>query len=166
MAIELLYFTGMRVGELLALMPSDIEGDVIHITKSLQRMNGKDVVTGPKTPKSVRDVRIPKKIREDLKKYMESCPNHEDTDRIFSFSKALIYRAIAKGCELSGVKRIRIHDLRHSHASLLIELGFSPVLIAERLGHENVQTTLNTYSHLYPTKANELIEKLNELVQE
>ncbi len=68
-----------------------------------------------------------------------------------------------QGCLQSGVKRIRIHDLRHSHASLLIELGFSPLLIAERLGHENIETTLNTYSHLYPHKQNELTEALDRL---
>ncbi|EPS56788.1 hypothetical protein CLQ_01436, partial [Clostridium botulinum Af84] len=51
-----------------------------------------------------------------------------------------------------SIKRIRLHDLRHSHASLLIELGFTPLLISQRLGHENVETTLNIYSHLYPNK--------------
>lgn len=68
-----------------------------------------------------------------------------------------------RGCQQSGIKRIRIHDLRHSHASLLIELGFSPLLIAERLGHDNIETTLNTYSHLYPHKQTELANTLNEL---
>lgn len=57
---------------------------------------------------------------------------------------------------------IRVHDLRHSHASMLIELGFSPLLIAERLGHEDIQTTLRTYSHLYPNKQNELAAKLQQ----
>ncbi len=68
-----------------------------------------------------------------------------------------------RGCKKSGIKRIRVHDLRHSHASLLIEMGFSPLLIAERLGHENIETTLNTYSHLYPHKQAELIQKLENL---
>ncbi len=60
---------------------------------------------------------------------------------------------------MAGIRKIRVHDIRHSHASLLIELGFSPLLIAERLGHEKVDTTLNTYSHLYPNKQAELVEK-------
>lgn len=68
-----------------------------------------------------------------------------------------------RGCEKSKVKQIRLHDLRHSHASLLIELGFSPLLIAERLGHEKVETTLNTYSHLYPNKQDQLINALEKL---
>nr|WP_308463931.1 tyrosine-type recombinase/integrase [Clostridium felsineum] len=58
---------------------------------------------------------------------------------------------------------MRIHDLRHSHASLLIELGFTPLIISERLGHEKVQTTLDTYSHLYPNKQNTLANKLDNL---
>lgn len=57
-----------------------------------------------------------------------------------------------RGIKESGVKRIRVHDLRRSHASMLIELGFSPLEIANRLGHEKVETTLNTYAHLYPNK--------------
>ena len=68
-----------------------------------------------------------------------------------------------RGCKQSGVERIRIHDLRHSHASLLIELGFSPLLIAERLGHENIETTLNTYSHLFPHKQAQLALELEKL---
>lgn len=63
----------------------------------------------------------------------------------------------------SEVKQIRIHDLRHSHASLLIELGFTPLLISERLGHEKVQTTLDTYSHLYTNKGDVVANKLNDL---
>ncbi len=71
-----------------------------------------------------------------------------------------------EGTEKAGLQKIRVHDLRHSHASLLIEMGFSPLLIAERLGHENIETTLNTYSHLYPNKQSELAEALqNKLVR-
>ena len=67
---------------------------------------------------------------------------------------------IVRGIKETGVKRIRIHDLRHSHASLLVELGFQPLAIAERLGHEKIETTLNTYSHLYPNKQAELADRL------
>ena len=66
-----------------------------------------------------------------------------------------------RGIKESSVKRIRVHDLRHSHASMLIELGFSPLEIANRLGHEKVETTLNTYSHLYPNKQTKLAERLD-----
>ena len=62
------------------------------------------------------------------------------------------------------MKKIRVHDTRHSHASLLIEMGFSPLLIADRLGHEKVQTTMDTYSHLYPSKQIEVANKLDLLM--
>ena len=65
-----------------------------------------------------------------------------------------------RGVANSSVKKIRLHDLRHSHASLLIDLGFSPLAIADRLGHEKVETTLNTYSHLFPHKRDEIADKL------
>jgi len=58
------------------------------------------------------------------------------------------------------MKRIRLHDLRHSHASMLVEMGFSPLEIANRLGHEKIETTLNTYSHLYPDKQEKLADRL------
>ena len=61
------------------------------------------------------------------------------------------------------MKKIRIHDIRHSHASLLVEMGFSPLLIAERLGHERVQTTMETYSHLYPNKQIEVARQLDDI---
>lgn len=70
---------------------------------------------------------------------------------------------MVKYCKKVNVKKTRIHGLRHSHASLLIELGFSPLLISERLGHENIETTLQIYSHLYPNKQSEVASKLEEL---
>lgn len=72
----------------------------------------------------------------------------------------MVKHEIVRGIKETGVKRIRIHDLRHSHASLLVELGFQPLAIAERLGHEKIETTLNTYSHLYPNKQAELADRL------
>ena len=64
---------------------------------------------------------------------------------------------------LSVLKKIRVHDLRHSHASLLIELGVSVLYISERLGHENIETTLEIYAHLYPHKNVQIMEQLNAL---
>ncbi len=65
--------------------------------------------------------------------------------------------------EVAKVKRIRIHDLRHSHASLLIEQGIQPNIVQHRLGHEKIETTLNTYSHLYPNKQYHLATFLDNL---
>lgn len=86
------------------------------------------------------------------------------TDRVFPYTKAILYKELKKKSEQAGLKKIRVHDFRHSHASLLIDMGINPLLISKRLGHERVETTLNTYSHLYPSRADELAEKLNKIV--
>ncbi len=81
----------------------------------------------------------------------------------FDVTKSFLYHEMERGCEKSGVKRIRIHDVRHSHASLLIELNISILYISERLGHENIETTLEIYAHLYPNKNEQVMDKLNGL---
>lgn len=83
---------------------------------------------------------------------------HLDSNiRLFNFTKSHLHHEIDRGCRLSGVKRVRVHDLRHSHIAYLIEQGFFPVVIAERLGHESISITLN-YAHLYLSKQLEIAE--------
>ena len=87
-----------------------------------------------------------------------------NTDALFPFlNKHSLLQAMNITSKLAGVKKIRIHDLRHSHASLLIERGFSPIMIADRLGHEKIQTTIDIYSHLYPNKDKEISKNLEQL---
>lgn len=162
MAFLILYWTGIRIGELLALTYEDIdlEKRIISITKSYQRIKGKDMVTSPKTPKSNRKVTIPTFLAEELKEYCSMLYGITPKERMFRFTKSYMEHEIIRGIKETGVKRIRLHDLRHSHASLLVEMGFQPLAIAERLGHEKIETTLNTYSHLYPNKQAELAEQL------
>ncbi|MEG0304903.1 MAG: site-specific integrase [Oscillospiraceae bacterium] len=164
-AFQVLYWCGLRVGELLALTKADIDftGKTISVNKSYQRIEGTDIITEPKPPKSNRVVAIPESLCEELKTYLDKLYDKKEGARIFPVTKHYLWHEIDRGCKASGMKRIRVHDLRHSHASLLIELGFSPLLIAERLGHENIETTLNTYSHLYPHKQAELAEKLENI---
>ena len=163
-AFQVLYWCGIREGELLSLTKDDIdfEGNTITINKSYQRIGKKDIITEPKTPKSNRIIALPNFLCEELKEYISHI---YDNGRIFPLTKHALYREMIRGSSQSGVKKIRVHDLRHSHASLLIELGFSPLLIAERLGHENIETTLNTYSHLYPHKQGELAQTLDSLLK-
>ena len=168
MAFMTLYWTGMRMGELLALNPKDIdlEKRTISITKSYQRLGKKDVITPPKTPKSKRVITIPEFLAADIKDYMDSLYDLQENDRLFPITKYYLEHEMQRGIKESGVKRIRVHDLRHSHASMLIELGFSPLEIANRLGHEKVETTLNTYAHLYPNKQTKLAERLDREYRE
>lgn len=162
MAFQVLYWCGLRVGELLALAPGDIdfEGKTLTVNKSFQRLKGEDLITEPKTPKGNRVIALPDFLCSELKAYL---PKLYEPSRIFPLTKHVLSKSMKKGCEMTGAKKIRVHDLRHSHASLLIELGFSPLLIAERLGHENIETTLNTYAHLYPHKQTELAKRLEIL---
>ena len=168
MAFMTLYWTGMRLGELLALTPKDVdlEKRTISITKSYQRLGRKDVITSPKTPKSKRVITIPEFLAADIKDYMDSLYDLREDDRLFPITKYYLEHEMQRGIKESGVKRIRLHDLRHSHASLLIELGFSPLEIANRLGHEKVETTLNTYAHLYPNKQTKLADRLDSEYRE
>ena len=101
---------------------------------------------------------VPDFVMSEVKEYMSKLYDLKDTDRVFPFTKSYINNAMERACMKSGVKKIRIHDIRHSHASCLINLGCAPLLISERLGHEKVQTTLSTYSHLYPNKHQEVVD--------
>lgn len=164
----LLYWTGMRIGELLALTYADIdyENCTVNICKSYQRLNRKDVVTEPKTPRSKRIVTIPEFLRDELEEYCSHRYGIVPTERMFDVTKYYFEHEMKRGVNKSGVKKIRIHDLRHSAASLMVSLGFQPLEIADRLGHERIETTLNTYSHLYPNKQAELAARLNAVGKE
>lgn len=159
-----LYYTGLRIGELLALEYDDINFKEckLSVNKSYQRFKGRDVITPPKTPKSVRIVTIPEFLRDELKIYTDRIYGLRKHDRIFPCTRCFFEHKMRLGTMDGEVKRIRLHDLRHSHASMLINMGFSPLTIADRLGHEKVETTLNTYSHLFPQKRDEVSEKLQQ----
>lgn len=164
LAFDILFYTGIRSGELLALTPVDITPDKrIHINKNYAVVNGEELFLTPKTPKSKRSIAIPDFLYEEIMGYMAKLYEPDDDERIFYFSKALLEKEIKIGATKAGIKQIRVHDLRHSHASLLINMGFDPLEISERLGHESVKTTLDTYSHLYPDRDQKLADRLNEL---
>lgn len=165
-AFQVLFWTGMRSGELLALTAQDLllQEHSIRISKNYARLNGEDLILPTKTPKSNRVVTIPLWLTEALMKFLKKTGREKGKGRLFTLNKYYLTREVQRGCMKSGVKRIRVHDIRHSHASMLIELGFAPLLIAERLGHENVQTTLETYAHLYPNKHREVAERLQDLL--
>ncbi|MBQ3427438.1 MAG: site-specific integrase [Clostridia bacterium] len=163
-AFEILFWCGIREGELLALTPADITDEKkLKVTKTFAHVGGEDMITTPKTPKSVRDISMPDFLYDEVKDYISRLYGVQPNDRLFYFTKGFIGREISRCAPLAGVKKIRTHDLRHSHASLLIDMGYSIFLISERLGHENVTTTMNIYGHLYPNKQDELAIKLNNM---
>ena len=156
------WWGGIRLGELLALTASDFnfERQTLTINKSLQNIRGNIIITPPKTPKSNRTIKIPQFLVDEMQDYIKSLYGLEPDDRIFPISKAYLHHEMNRGAKAAGVKRIRIHDLRHSHVSLLIEMGFSAVAIAERVGHESIDITYR-YAHLFPTKQTEMANRLN-----
>ena len=160
-AFEVLYWCGIREGELLALTPADFDLDkgTLSITKSYQRLKGRDVITDPKTPKSVRVVQMPSFLTDEIRDYLKSLYGVKPGDRIFDMSKSYLHHEMDRGAKAAGVKRIRIHDLRHSHISLLIDMGFSAVAIAERVGHESIDITYR-YAHLFPTRQSDMVQQL------
>ena len=163
---SLLFWSGMRSGELLALEPEDFNfgTQTIQISKNYARLNGKDLLLPPKTPKSNRRIILPLVVCAILQQYIDTLPKESSKQRLFPVTKKWLSQELKRSIEASGVKLIRVHDLRHSHASLLVELGCSPILISERLGHEDIKTTLQTYSHLYPNKQKEVVFMLEKLV--
>lgn len=163
-AFELLYWCGLRVGELLALTKEkfDFDSKTIRIDQSLQRIDGEVIITAPKTKKSVRTVVMPDFVADELSYYLNSFYKLHATDLIFNFSKSFLHHEMDRGSKLSGVKRIRVHDLRHSHVSLLIELGYSAIAIASRVGHESIDITYR-YAHLFPSKQIEMADSLTDL---
>ena len=168
MAFELLFFTGIRCGEMLALTIADCDfsNDTISINKNYALIDGKQYILPPKTPKSKRLITLPPKVAEHLQTYINSMYEPQKTERLFSMlNKHSLAKMVTKTAALANVKKIRVHDFRHSHASLLIELGFPPLLISERLGHERIETTLQIYSHLYPSKAELVAKKLNNFIK-
>ena len=164
---ELLFWTGIREGEALALTPADIDfaKSEIHITKTFYRMNGKDVITSPKTEESVRVVSIPKFLKQELREYLDKLYEFPDTERIFPVGHEAVQHKLKGECQKSGVKKIRVHDFRHSHAAYLIHQGVQPLMIKERFGHTDIRITMNTYGHLYPNQQKALADMLDNEIQ-
>ncbi len=164
-AFLMLYWSGMRVGELQALTIEDVdmETQTITINKTYHLIHGQDVVTEPKTDAGNRKIKINTSLVKELQDHIARLYEPEPTDRIFTMTPSAYGKHLATHAKKANLPKIRVHDLRHSHASLLIELGFSPTLIASRLGHEKVSVTLDIYGHLYPNKQDELASQLEEI---
>ena len=102
---------------------------------------------------------MPSFLTDEIRDYLKSLYGVKPDDRIFDMSKSYLHHEMDRGAKTAGVKRIRIHDLRHSHISLLIDMGFSAVAIAERVGHESIDITYR-YAHLFPTRQTDMVQQL------
>ena len=162
-AFELLYWTGIRLGELRALTKEDFdfEKKIMRISKSTQRINGEEVITDPKTPKSKRTIVLPDFLIKELGDYFMKIAYFPSNAQIFPKCKTYFNKELNRGIRKSGVKKIKLHALRHSHISLLIEMGFTPVDIATRTGHESIKVLMD-YSHMFPNKQIDMAYRLNK----
>ena len=116
-AFEMLYWCGIREGELLALTPADFDFDkrTVTINKTFQHTGGKDIITPPKTEKSNRTITMPRFLADEMQEYLKMQYDIGLDDRMFPVTKSYLYREMQRGCQETGVKRIRIHDLRHPY---------------------------------------------------
>jgi len=162
---ELLFWTGMREGELLALTKDDFDfGQMtVKITKTYFRINREDVITAPKTDNSVRTIDLPKFLVDELTDYCNRLYKHPSDARLFPIVAEALQHTMRRHIAKAEVKKIRVHDLRHSHCAYLINQGVQPLIIKERLGHKDIKITLNTYGHLYPSEQKKVADLLHNL---
>jgi integrase len=168
------FWGGLRKGEINALRWSDIENcRIIKVRRSVsQKLKGADVETAPKTASSVRDVEAPQQLVLALREQMErhkALAQWSEKMIVCGGDKCLrdttIEKANARFAEAAGLRRITIHEFRHSHASLLANAGINIQEVARRLGHSNVQETWDTYAHLYPNEADRAVSALNAMAK-
>lgn len=166
------FYIGARKGEINALKWSDIEGNIMHIRRSIsQKLKGDDIETPPKNKSSYRDIQIPKPLMEIFAEHKErqkqASKKFTENYRICGGIEPLRDTSIEKKnthyAEKAGLPHIRIHDFRHTHASLLANQGINIQEIARRLGHSDVKTTWSTYAHLYPKEEERCLQILNKI---
>lgn len=173
---ETFYYCGLRRGELRGLTWGDVnfENKVLNINKNVVAINGdegkKYIITTPKTKSSIRQIPLSKHLLLDLKELYNNCKTKKGfNDNWFVFgdkdpiTNGRIRTRKNRNCKRAGVKQIRIHDFRHSCASLLINNNASITLVARYLGHAKIDETLNTYSHLFKNQLAEIVKLINKL---
>lgn len=170
---ETLYFTGARLGECIALTWNDFKDNYIDINKTISKekdVNGNYIINSPKTPSSYRKIELDNYIINSFNELYKEQSKNVDFDNnwyIFGGKKPLTQTTITRRkdlyCKKADVKKIRLHDFRHSHATLLLSMNVPIPVISKRLGHSNITTTLDTYSHLILTDEDKAINIINEL---
>jgi integrase len=158
-----LYWTGARRSEALGLRKQDFNGNKVHIWHSMK--NFKDGFLPLKNSASERTIVMDDKLTELMQQCLERCT--DDSPFVFGGETTLPIRSIQNHFEAnikkSGVKKIRLHDLRHSHASLLINNNVNVLAVSRRLGHATIQQTLETYAHLFASTEDQMMETLDKL---
>lgn len=163
---NLLFFTGLRPGEAMALKFSDLNNRILYVNKTINE-HGKREINSPKTLSSIRKIEIDRKLNRDLLKLKEKYNNYNQDYFIFGGSKPLapttINRYKVKACKKSNLIPIKLHEFRHSHATMLVEKKLMIKEVSRRLGHSNTNITLNTYTHTNKMQEKKVIKTLNFL---
>lgn len=165
-AYEVLYWCGLRQGEMFALTLDDVDLDerVIHVTKTYHRVNRQDVITTPKTPSSVRKVSMPAFLCDELKEYIAMLHEPTGDQRLFfALTKSNLTKNFHSLITAAGLKRITVHGLRHSHVSLLISKKYDIFEVSKRIGHKSVKTTQDIYGHLFDDVQKNIANDLDKL---
>lgn len=159
---QILFWTGCREGELLALTKGDIDlqENTISINKTYFRAKGCDIITTPKTEGSVRVITIPEFLKLEIADYISRLYGCSEDTRLFPVTARAVQKKLKSQIEKAEVTPIRVHDFRHSHVAFLINEGVQMFLIKERLGHKDIKITMNTYGHLYPSQQKAVAELL------
>ena len=162
---NLLFFTGLRKGELLALTLKDIdfEKNIINVDKTFHRIEKKDIITPPKNRSSIRKIKIDRDLAEILKTYTSLLYKPSENQRIFQITAETIKKHLYKIIKENELKKISLHDFRHSHASFLIHKNIKIIAVSKRLGHENTTITLKTYAHLYKEDEDKIVDLLETI---
>lgn len=166
--------TGLRQGELLGLQWEDLDlrKGTLTVKRALKELNGKLLVGEPKSKSARRTVTLPTKTVEVLKQHRKEQLQHglmgtgyvfTDTQSGAVYPQNMMRRSFKPLLKKAGVPVIRFHDLRHTHATILLQQDVNPKLVQERLGHTTINLTLDTYSHVLPNMQRGVAEKLNAL---
>ena len=154
-AFEILYWCGLRVGELLALTPADVdfEKSTLRVNKSYQRLEGEDIITDPKTPCSIRTITMPEFLKDEIKEYIGMLYGIGDNDRIFDFTKSFLHHEMKRGSEAAGVKKLTLHQLRHPYVKLKLKIlsaYFSRIFGAKVLDFpHDFKSVIGIYAHFF-----------------
>ena len=166
------FYTGLRKGEIHALTWNDIEGSYLSVGRSvLQGLKGGDRETAPKNKSSIRILQMPAFLVNTLnehKKRQKQLKYFTESYRICGGERCLRNTSLENKnkhyAKLSNLKKIRIHDFRHSHVSVLANEGINIQEIARRLGHSKIEMTWNTYSHMYPREEEKAVGVLDGIM--
>lgn len=164
-----LYWSGLRIGELLAITPADLDGNILTINKtkvaSSNLVENAPDTTLPKNTPSIREIVLPQKIADQLRDYIASIDNLAPTDAIFDIDDSTVRSFMSYRCKKLNLPHYSPHTLRHSFASYSLEHTKNGALVASMLGHANANTTYKTYAHSVPGSAAAAAEQLNEIIE-